>query len=114
MAADGFAEGGLGAHVHRVDKILDFKNRFFRIPHQPEDNRVNADRNGIAGERGFGGHGRHADAVIDKTAKRIHHRHDQEDAWAAEATVAAETKDGDALPLLYNLDREHEIDAGDN
>ena len=30
---------------------------------------------------------------------------------ATQAAVAAETEDGDALPLLHNLDREHEIDA---
>ena len=111
VAADGFTKSGLGAHVHRIGEVLDFENGFFGVPHQPEDNRVDVDRDGVSGERGFGGHGRDTNALIDKAAERVHDGHDEEDAGAAQAAVAAKTEDGDALPLLHNLDREHEIDA---
>src|SRR5258708_40123876 len=111
MAADGFTERRLCTHVHGVSKVLDFENGFFSVPNQPEDNCVDVDRDGVSRERRFGSDGRDTNALIDKAAQRVHHGHDEEDAGAAQAAVAAKTEDGDALPLLHNLDREHEIDA---
>ena len=50
VAADGFAEGCLRAQGDGLNEVLDFEDGFFRAPDEPEDDGIDVDGNGVAGE----------------------------------------------------------------
>ena len=85
--------------------------RFLGVPHHPEDDGVDVDGNGVAGERGFGGDAGDADALVDIRAERFDDGNDVAQAGAAQADVAAEAQDGDLFPLPHDFDREQKVEA---
>ena len=111
VAADGFTQSGLGAHVHGVSEVLNFKDGFFGVPDEPEDNGIHIDGDGVARQGGFSGNRSDADTLIHETAKRIHHGHDEEETGATKTTVAPEAENRDPLPLLHHFYGEQEIYA---
>ena len=54
VAADGFAQGGLRAEGDGLDEILDLEDGFLGVPDQPEHDGIHVDRDGVAGQGGFG------------------------------------------------------------
>jgi len=105
VAADGFAQGGLRAERDGVDEVLHFEDGFFGVPDDPEDDGVDVDGDGIAGQRRFGTHAGDADALIDHLAQRVDHGNHEEHPGLAQADIAAETEHGDLLPLPHHADR---------
>src|ERR1700722_9945739 len=111
MPADRFAQGGLGAKSNRVDEILDFENRFFGAPNHPENDGVDIDGNGVAGESRFGAYTCDADSLIDDLAERIHYRNHQEHSRLTHTDESSEAQHRDFFPLLHDADREQEVEA---
>ncbi len=111
VAADGFAQGGLRAHVDGVDEVLNFKNGFLGVPDHPEDDGVDVHRDSVAGERGFGGDTGDANALIHIGAERLEDRDDVAHAGAAQSDIASQAEDCDLFPLLHDLDREQKVET---
>jgi len=111
MAADGFAQRGLRAHGDGLDEILNFQDRFFGVPDHPENDGIDIDRNGVAGERGFGGYAGGADALVHEAAEGIEDGEHMEPAGPAQAHVAAKAQNGHLFPLVRHLDEEQQIET---
>jgi hypothetical protein len=113
VAADGLTEGGLGGHGDRHLKVLDFQDGLFGVPDDPEVDGVDADGDGVLGEGGLCLDVADADALVDGGADGIDDGDDPEHAGPAHTLEAAETEEGDALPLIGDADRKEEEDGGE-
>ena len=111
MAADGFAKGGLRAEGDSLGEVLDLEDGLFRVPDEPEDDGVDVDGHGVAGEGGFGADGCDTDALIDVAAQCLDHGNDEEEAGTPQSAVATEAQHGDLLPLVDDLDGEEKVGA---
>src|SRR5579872_6928054 len=111
VASDRLAQSGLGGESDGLDEDLDFEDRLLGIPDHPEDDGVDVDGDGVAGQGGFGRNAGDADSLVDVRAERFEYGNDVAHAGAAQADIAAETQDGDLLPLADDFDGEKEVEA---
>lgn len=112
VAPDGFPETGLRTGRDRLNEVLHFKDRFFRIPDHPENNGIDIHRHGVARQRRFGGHAGDADSLVHEPAERIHNRDHMEQTRSAQSGIAAEAQHGDLLPLIRDFDRRQQVSTG--
>jgi hypothetical protein len=75
-----------------LNEVFDFENGFFGAPYQPEDNCIDVDGNGIAGQGRFCTDGRDAYALIDVAAHGFYDRDDEEEPRTAQAAISAEAE----------------------
>src|SRR5208337_4464529 len=108
---DRLTQRGLRAHVDGIDEVLDFENAFLGVPHQPEDNGVDVDGNGVAGERGLSRDARDAHALVHVGAERFDDGNNVAQAGTAQADISAQAQHGDLFPLTHDFDGEQEVEA---
>ena len=65
VTADGLAQGGLRAEGDGLEEVFDLEDGLLGVPHQPEDDGIDVDGNGVTGERGLCADGGNAHTLID-------------------------------------------------
>ena len=111
VSADRLSQRRLRAHPNRVTEVLDLQNRFLRVPHHPEHDRVDKDRHGIAGQGRFRLHFRHPDPLVNEITHCVDDRNDGEQPRSAQPAIHPEPEHGCLFPLGRNLDGKQEIHA---
>ena len=74
--------------------------------HVPEDDGIDVDRHGVAGERLLGIELRGLDALVDDGGDAVDDRDDEEQAGTLDARQLAGAQDDEALPVVGHLQRQ--------
>ena len=90
-------------------EILHFQNRFLRVPHHPEHDRVHVHRHRVARQRGFRRNARHAHPLVHEPAQRIHDGNDHEQPRPAQPAVPPQAQHRHLFPLVGHADGEQQV-----
>ena len=98
-APDDVPQGRLRRPVHGSVVVLHFQSGFFRVPDNPEQDRVHIHRDRILGQRFLGGERADHDAVIDPRGDRVDDRDDPEQTRAAQTVELSQPQNDGFFPL---------------